>query len=79
MTETWSEHKLLSELKAAIEVDIADSDGGRFTESASSEALSAHLDALRATEKPRLLQVLLNAPRGEPLDLSRDRQDEGAI
>lgn len=57
------------QLKAAVAVGMADSEAGSFTNFESKEALTAHLAALRATEKPDLLQVLLNAPRGEPLDM----------
>jgi hypothetical protein len=64
-----------AQLKAAIEVGVADSEAGSFADFTSKEALSAHLAALRATEKPDRLQVLLTAPRGEPLDLPRDRPD----
>lgn len=73
--------KLIStqQLKAAVDVGIADSDVDRFTEVSSSEALSAHLAALRTAEKLDSVSVLLTAPCGEPLDLPRDRQDEGDI
>jgi hypothetical protein len=65
------------QLKAAVAVGMADSEAGSFTNFESKKALSAHLAALRAAEKPDLLHVLLNAPRGEPLDLPRSRQKEG--
>ena len=79
MTDTPSELKRLRELKAAVDVGIANSDAGRFTEVASSEALSPHLAALRTSEKLDTVSVLLTAPRGEPLDLARDQSDDGDI
>jgi hypothetical protein len=66
----------LERLRAAVQKGIDDSEAGRFTTFNSADALSAHLSALRATAKPDLAQVLLNAPRGEPLDLRRDPPDD---
>ncbi len=79
MTDMPSELKHLRELKAAVDIGIADSVPDRFTEVASSEALSVHLAAVSATEEPALIQVLLNAPRCEPLYLARDQSDAGDI
>lgn len=41
-----------AQLRAAVDAGIADSRAGRFTEFNSKEALSAHLEKLRATAKP---------------------------
>jgi hypothetical protein len=67
MTGTPSELKLLSELKAVIEIGIADSHAGSFTEFNSKETLSAHLSALRATEGPEHFPGLTTGPERTPL------------
>lgn len=66
-------------LKLAVEVDIAASQAGKFAGFTSKEALSAHLAAVRATERLDTVSVLLNAPRGESLDLPRGHPDDGGI
>lgn len=65
MTGTPSELKLLSELKAVIEIGIADSHAGSFTEFNSKRTLSAHPAALRASEGP--VPNMTTGPERTPL------------
>jgi hypothetical protein len=69
----------LEEVRRAVGARLAGSAAGKYTEFESADALKSHLATLRATEQPGLLEVLLTAPRGEPLELPRDGPDSNAL